>query len=111
MKPKQLKVANGNFQIVWSDEDIWTIPVTCLRDECPCAGCKGETILLHTYLPPKAEKSPDSYMITGIKPVGGYAIQISWKDGHDTGLYSWEYLKQLVKDQADSTKQDYEPLL
>jgi DUF971 family protein len=37
--------------------------------------------------------------ITDIKPVGNYAVQLVFSDGHDTGLYSWEYLYDLCKNQ------------
>lgn len=112
MKPKQIKVALGAFEVVWENGESWKIPITYLRDECPCAGCKGETILLHTYKPLETgPKTPEMYQLAGVQPVGGYAVQLSWKDGHDSGLYSWEYLKQLADDAIDGKKQEYEPLL
>jgi DUF971 family protein len=37
--------------------------------------------------------------ITAIKPVGHYALQLVFDDGHDTGLYSWDYLHQLCSQQ------------
>ena len=39
--------------------------------------------------------------ITAIKPVGNYAVQLVFDDGHDTGLYSWEYLYALCQHQAE----------
>ena len=44
--------------------------------------------------------------ITAIKPVGNYALQLVFDDGHDTGLYSWRYLYQLCQTQ-DAKWQDY----
>ena len=44
--------------------------------------------------------------ITAIKPVGNYALQLVFDDGHDTGLYSWRYLYELCE-QQDSKWQDY----
>ena len=44
--------------------------------------------------------------ITAIKPVGNYALQLVFDDGHDTGLYSWRYLHELGRDQ-ESKWQDY----
>ncbi|HEY7776565.1 MAG TPA: DUF971 domain-containing protein [Kineobactrum sp.] len=38
--------------------------------------------------------------ITAIKPVGHYALQLVFDDGHDTGLYSWDYLYQLCREQV-----------
>jgi DUF971 family protein len=44
--------------------------------------------------------------ITAIKPVGNYALQLVFDDGHDTGLYSWRYLYELCQ-QQDSRWQEY----
>jgi len=112
MKPSSIKVEKETLTIRWSNSESSDISLRYLREECPCAGCKGETILLHTYRPPKLPiANPDMCKIKNLKMVGEYAIQIWWKDGHDTGIYSWEYLKQLAADQANGGKQNYEPLL
>ncbi|MCS7053009.1 MAG: DUF971 domain-containing protein [Ignavibacterium sp.] len=113
MKPKQIKIINKEaLYIKWDNEEEMTISLKYLRDECPCANCKGETILLKTYRPPKiVDHSPEMYKIEKIEPVGNYAIQIIWKDGHNTGIYSWEYLQKLNKDQKDGLKQNYQPLI
>ena len=112
MQPKQIKVKDEMLLLVWDDGNEWKISLKYLRDECPCAGCKGETVLFRTYRPagPTAT-TPDAYKITAIKPVGGYAIQISWKDNHDTGIYSWEYLKRLHNGESSREEQNYKPLV
>jgi len=51
------------------------------------------------------------YEIKNIETVGEYAIQITWKDGHNTGIYSWEYLKDIEKGQDGNKDQNYKPLL
>ena len=51
------------------------------------------------------------YKIKNIELVGSYAVQITWKDGHNTGIYSWEYLKKLENDQGTNTKQKYNDLI
>jgi DUF971 family protein len=111
MKPKQIKIENKeNLIIKWDDETESQITLKYLRDECPCANCKGETVLLKTYRPPRPQTSnPLMYKIKNIETVGGYAIQVSWKDGHNTGIYSWEYLKKLDKDQGKKS-QNYNDL-
>ncbi len=38
----------------------------------------------------------ESVAIIGIEPVGNYAIKIIFDDGHDTGLYTWDYLRKLA---------------
>ena len=112
MKPKSIKVEKELISILWKDSNESRIQLRYLREECPCAGCKGETILLHSYRPQKLPIAhPDMYTIKNLKMVGEYAVQIWWKDGHDTGIYTWEYLKKLANDQTNETKQKYEPLL
>lgn len=111
--PKQIKIENKkDLKIVFNDNQEIIISLKYLRDECPCAGCKGETILLRTYRPAKIPVAhPEMYNVKNIKTVGGYAIQIEWKDGHSTGIYSWEYLLQLSNDQNENKSQDYDRLI
>ena len=113
MQPKQIKIADKDKLLIkWDDDSETTLALKYMRDECPCAGCKGETILLRTYRPPKPQiLSPDMYKVKSIEVVGEYAIQISWKDGHNTGIFSWDYIRQLEKDQGENKSQNYKPLL
>src|SRR3989304_2476307 len=84
MVPKQIKIfEKSKLMISWPDNNVYYIDLHYLRDECPCAGCKGETVLLKTYRPAKkANDNPEMYKIKDIQIVGGYGIQITWKDGH-----------------------------
>ena len=109
MNPIQIKIEDKTkLFIKWEDTSESRINLKYLRDECPCANCKGETILFKTFKPEKkAEESPGMYKIKNIETVGGYAIQITWKDGHDTGIYSWDYIKKLTENQDNGTSQDY----
>jgi DUF971 family protein len=90
-KPKELEVQ-------WSDGHESIMTLKTLRDACPCAGCKGETILMHTYSPDSPELStPGRYELKRASLVGGYAIKLTWGDGHDMGLYTWEHLRSLCE--------------
>jgi DUF971 family protein len=113
MKPKQIKIEDKNkLLLTWNDNKISTISLKYLRDQCPCAGCKGETILFKTFRPPKPTiLSPEIYKIKNIEIVGDYAIQISWKDGHNTGIYSWDYLKTLEEGESNNENQKYDTLI
>lgn len=92
------RTENESLQITWNDDSISKITLQDLRDNCPCVHCKGETVLFSSYIPIKAPFKPAGfYEIDSIEPVGNYAIQITWKDKHNTGIYSWEYLKDLTK--------------
>lgn len=112
MKPAKIQVKSGNLILSYSDGNEKSITLQYLRDECPCAGCKGETILLRTFKPSGPRIiTPDSYKVASITPVGDYAIQIAWKDGHTTGIYSWDYIQTLLEGMAENKKQDYDKLI
>ncbi len=112
MNPKTIKVENKKLNIIWTDSTETSVGLEYLRRECPCANCKGETILLKTIRPVRKNlSSPECFKIKSIQVVGGYAVRIVWNDGHDTGLYTWEYLQTLAKDEASGKSQNYKPLI
>jgi len=111
--PKTIKLKDkSSLEIIWEDDTFSTISLKYLRGECPCATCKGETVLLKTYRPPAMKMiTAEMFLIKNIETVGEYAIQITWKDGHNTGIYTYEYLQELEKGQSSEKKQDYDTLL
>jgi DUF971 family protein len=113
MKPNQIKILNNQrIFIKWDNGNENSISLKYLRDECPCANCKGETILLKTYRTAKVNNlNTEMYLIQNIEPIGNYAIQISWRDGHNTGIYSWEYLLKLESDEKHNLTQNYDTLI
>ena len=91
------KEGEDRLAITWSDGHRSLYAWQHLRDHCPCAGCRGER-----------EKPPDPFRVLkpnelaplrahSLTPVGHYAYKITWSDGHDAGLYTLEYLRQLCK--------------
>jgi DUF971 family protein len=93
---KLSQTSKTEFQALWDDGHAGPISVFQIRDTCPCASCKGETVLLRTYVPPEADKStPGRYEVRHVEMVGGYAMKFQWGDGHDLGLYTWELLRSL----------------
>lgn len=98
--PKKIKRTDNNtLQIIWNDDSATEISLQNLRDKCPCVSCQGETVLFSSYIPIKSPfKAAGFYEIEKIEPVGNYAVQITWKDKHNTGIYSWDYLTELGKE-------------
>ena len=93
---KLQKTEEKSLMIFWSNGKVSDIKIEKLRDECPCVNCKGESVIFDNYIPIKAPFKPAGfYEIEKIEPVGNYAIQIHWKDGHNTGLYNWELLLSI----------------
>jgi DUF971 family protein len=74
--------------IEWPDGHQSRYPLPLLREICPCAACRGGTRDQHS-LPIAGTARP-----VRITPIGNYAIGIKWGDGHDSGIYSWEYLRR-----------------
>jgi len=95
--PTQIKkTENNSLSIKWNDEKVTEISLTKLRDECPCVNCKGESVIFESYIPIKSPfKAAGYYEIDKLETVGNYAITVKWKDGHDTGIYSWDILRDL----------------
>lgn len=84
--------------IEWSDGRTLAYPVATLREACPCATCREKR--KEPPPPPNqltvispAEAQPLD--ITGMRPVGNYAYNIAFSDGHDTGIFPFELLRQL----------------
>ena len=84
------------FHLKFSDGFEADVSVQQLRDNCPCASCKGEEVLLRKYEPLDRLPIPDTgYELEKASPVGNYALQLRWKDGHDTGIYTWDLMKRI----------------
>jgi DUF971 family protein len=87
---------NTSFHISFDDGFEADITAKVLRENCPCAGCSGEEVLLYKFTPQnKKPLTEDSFLLEKAEIIGNYAIQFSWKDGHNTGLYNWQFLKDL----------------
>jgi len=88
----------GNeLAIRWDDGSESYIPLERLRRGCPCAGCQGEVdVLGQLHQAPPRPLSPSAFQLRRIVPVGGYAVQCHWGDGHNSGIYSFDYLRQIA---------------
>jgi len=97
MRPLDLQHIGNELAVKWNDGTEQFIPLEQLRRACPCAGCKGEMdILGNLYKNPEKPFAPNAFELVKIGSVGGYAIQPTWADGHNTGLYPFEYLRRVT---------------
>ena len=91
-------VVNDLLLLQWMDGSENAILLKGVRDNCPCASCAGETdVFGNVYKGPPQSMKEESYIVTGIQPIGYYAIRPFWKDGHSTGIYTFELLKKLCE--------------
>ncbi|HTO51852.1 MAG TPA: DUF971 domain-containing protein [Myxococcota bacterium] len=80
------------LRIVWKDGHESVYPVRLLRLACRCAHCIDE----HTGRPIlRPDSVPADVRPVRISGVGRYALAFSWSDGHDTGIHTFESLREL----------------
>jgi DUF971 family protein len=88
----------GELAIKWDDGGESFIALEKLRRRCPCAGCQGEPDIMGQMLKgPEVPLTPSSFQLRRMVNVGGYGIQPVWADGHDSGIYSFDYLRKLAE--------------
>jgi DUF971 family protein len=96
--PEHIAVSKSKgVKIDWKDGHSSEYELQYLRDRCPCAQCTGA----HGTTPrPKATDSPfqmyaPKVKMTSLEPVGSYALRMIWSDGHSTGIYSYQHLRDI----------------
>jgi DUF971 family protein len=98
-QPTKLElVAPDRLRITWNDGHVRDYPVRELRDDCPCATCREKRNAPPpppTQLPIVTEAQTHPLRITAMKPVGNYAYSIDFSDGHNTGIYTLESLREM----------------
>lgn len=81
----------GVLRVTWPESQC-DFPLAFLRRQCECANCvnewTGERIL-------NPASVPDNIVIQKMDLVGSYAVRIEWSDGHNSGLYTWDRLREL----------------
>lgn len=94
--PTEIKLLGGRtLAVTFEDGARYELPAEYLRVESPSAEVQGH--------------SPDQKVlvlgkrmvaITAVEPVGNYAVRLRFDDGHNTGIYTWEYLHLLGRDRT-----------
>jgi DUF971 family protein len=99
LHPTKLRLTEtGRLRIEWNDGEVREYAVGELRDACPCATCREK----RSAAPPPSSELPILSLdearplaIAAMKPVGNYAYGIAFSDGHQTGIYTLESLREL----------------
>ena len=100
--PEHIAISKSNgVKIDWKDGHHSQYGLQYLRDKCPCATCTG------AHGTPPAPKGAPSHSgnpfqmyqpalkMLGAESVGNYAVRINWSDGHNTGIYSFDHLRDI----------------
>jgi ATP-binding protein involved in chromosome partitioning len=97
--PKEMIAEDRQLRVSWNDGTEASFRYDFLRNHCPCALCvdewTGERKSLVLLL-------PSNFRPMRLEPVGNYAVQVSWSDGHNTGIYSFRYLRELEREASQS---------
>ncbi len=78
--------------IRWDEDHAADYPFKYLRGECHCASCVDEWSGVRRLDPAMIL---DTIVIQSMRLVGNYALGIEWSDGHTTGIYTWQRLREL----------------
>lgn len=95
--PIELRVDSSRsaLTIRFDSGEQFALPAEYLRVESPSAEVQG-----HSAAQKQSVAGKRHVKIAAVEPVGNYAARIVFDDGHDTGLYSWDYLRQLGREQT-----------
>jgi DUF971 family protein len=106
MKPLDIQQIGDELAVKWDDGSESFIKMGTLRRACPCAGCKGEVdIMGNLYKSPDRPLGAAAFRLLRIDNIGGYAIQPVWADGHESGIYAFDYLKRIGELEAGESSQ------
>ena len=99
MHPIKIKlIEKKKLLIIWDDGNESTLELRDLRKRCPCATCLAERDKQSKmYIPLFAE---NQVTVNSINQVGNYAVQLTWNDGHNSGIYEYHFLKRFSEKTA-----------
>ncbi len=100
--PTEIKLHQKSrmLEIAFSDGQLFELPCEFLRVYSPSAEVRG-----HGPGQEVLQVRKKNVEITDVQPVGSYAVKLVFSDGHDSGLYSWDYLHDLGVNQEALWKQ------
>ena len=101
MTPSEIKLRKASrvLELTYDDGASFSLPFEYLRVYSPSAEVRGHGPGQETL-----QTGKEDVEITAIDPVGHYAVRLVFSDGHDTGLYSWSYLRELGENQEANWK-------
>lgn len=99
-EPESMELGdNGDLSLHWPDKTQSRFSPYDLRINCPCAMCIDENTGRRTLDP---KRVPLAIQIRKFGRVGRYAVNFDFSDGHNTGIYSFDYLRKLISTKLDS---------
>ncbi len=95
IEPREImQEGDAGLRITWADGRVCNYQAPALRRACPCAQCVNEWTGQRMLSP---DAISDETTISDIAIVGRYALNFIWSDGHETGIYSFRYLREFCE--------------
>jgi prepilin-type processing-associated H-X9-DG protein len=92
-----LEIVPDKMTVEWhEDKHMSVLPIRLLRQRCPCASCRVERDKIAANpLHVVKDAGPSDMQLEDLAPVGRYAVNFLFSDGHSSGIYAWDYLRNL----------------
>ena len=96
--PEKIELVGDFLALRWTDGKEVFLDSSTLRTNSPSAENKGEPDLFGRISGGTTPKNPASVSLKGFDYVGNYAARLVFSDGHDSGIFSWEYLREIAEE-------------
>ena len=103
-KVRVKKTEGTGVEIDWKDGHASSWTFAWLRDACPCATCNDEREKSGRKPGEPKPKPKSTFPLyeppvrpVEVTPVGRYALRFKWSDGHESGIYSWDYFRRVCQ--------------
>jgi len=98
VKPEKIdQISETVMSFEWDNGEKTICFTKILRQNCPCALCRETRENRNPLVVISSDQK--HIQLTGWRYVGNYAVALDWSDGHNTGIYTFEFLKQLCEEE------------
>lgn len=107
--PLDFHFQDRELVIQWADAARGAISFVELRRQCPCSACRAEREQVRANplrVLPTGTHPDDMTAVQNAELAGSYALRITWRDGHNTGIYNFELLRAIFDQTRKSVRSD-----
>ena len=94
-QPRLVQAVGTEIAIIWNDGDESFFPMDYLRAQSPSAENQGEIDILGQRHGGDNREEFSGITVNNWEFIGNYAIRLMFSDGHQTGIFSWDYLRKI----------------
>ena len=94
-QPTRIERGSTSLEIQWKDSHHSELSYRLLRQKCPCARCDAARSRKNPFHILPSDDFFENLRLMDIQRVGRYAVRLIWNDGHRTGIYTFQFLREL----------------